>query len=299
MWTGAPDRRAAPPDEYVSAVERRAFIGRGTVGLAGAVLAGGAAVGGERYEHTKDRQAQEPAVYGGDGRGAAQLVWSIPTGAKAVALTFDDGPHPELTPRILTILREHHVKATFFLIGTEVERHPDLVRRLIDEGHEIGNHTWSHPAMAHLSGPAARAEVMRGSEVIERVSGVHPSWFRSPRGMLTGPILRAAADLDQDVAMWSAVTSLGALTEPAADIAGPSPRGCGRGRSTACTTARADGSAMPSSCPDADRRSPPTRCSCAPASTTASGSSPSPSWPPPPRSGHSPDGCGGLMDLVA
>lgn len=187
-------------------MHRRAFLSRGAgAGLAGlgvGVLGGG--LGGSRGASTGHARTLEPAHYAGTGRGAAQVVWSVDTDEPAVALTFDDGPHPRLTPEVLEVLAHHDVRATFFLIGAAAERHPSLVRRIADEGHEVGSHSWSHAAMAHVGRERARDEVLRGAAALERLTGTVPRWFRSPRGMLNGPILRAAADLGQDVAMWSA-----------------------------------------------------------------------------------------------
>jgi peptidoglycan/xylan/chitin deacetylase (PgdA/CDA1 family) len=203
---------------YLAAVDRRAFLRRGGVGAAGAALAAGTGVGGVLYEKARTTREQEAADFGGLGRGAARLVWSVPTDQKVACLSFDDGPHPSFTPRVLDQLARHGIHATFFLVGTEVERHPDLVHRILDEGHEIGNHSYSHPHMAHLDAEAARREVRDGSAAIEEVAGFRPRWFRSPRGMLTGPIVQAAAQLHQDIAMWSAVTHLGAMDEPTKEI---------------------------------------------------------------------------------
>lgn len=187
-------------------MQRRAFLRRGLgfslAGLGVGVVGGG--MGGSQRAMARSARGYEPAQYGGTGRGAAEVVWSVPTDEQAVALTFDDGPHPRLTPRVLDVLADHGARATFFIIGTAAERHPSLVRRLVDEGHEVGNHTWSHAPMAHIGADAAREEVLRGAAALERLTGQQARWFRSPRGMLNGPILRAAADMDQDIAMWSA-----------------------------------------------------------------------------------------------
>ena len=96
------------------------------------------------------------------GVGAAEVVWSVPTERRAVALTFDDGPHPVLTPMVADVLASRGVRATFFVIGSVAEAHPSLVRRLLDDGHELANHTWSHQPMAHVDGRAARDEVLGG-----------------------------------------------------------------------------------------------------------------------------------------
>jgi len=111
-----------------------------------------------------------------------------------VALTFDDGPSPEITPRVLDILREKDAKATFFVVGQEVELHPALARRLKSEGHAIGNHTYSHPSLfCFLSPRRLRDEIERAQEAIGRVTGVRPRHFRSPVG-LRHPILKAALE---------------------------------------------------------------------------------------------------------
>src|SRR3954462_7715615 len=68
-----------------------------------------------------------------------------------IAMTFDDGPSPETTPRLLDILKQRNIKATFFMIGQNAERHPDIVKRILADGHEIGNHSWTHPQLAKLS----------------------------------------------------------------------------------------------------------------------------------------------------
>ncbi len=109
-----------------------------------------------------------------------------------VALTFDDGPDPVDTPRLLDLLREKNVKATFFVVGRQAERHPEIVRRAWEEGHLIANHTWSHPPLfCFLSPRRLQSEIERGSECIGRICGVRTRYFRSPVG-LRHPLLRFA-----------------------------------------------------------------------------------------------------------
>ncbi len=160
------------------------------------------------------RHDPEEKHFAGMGGGSAEVVWSFATGRRAVALTFDDGPHPELTPRVAEVLAAHGAKATFFLLGRSAEAQPDLARRLVDEGHEIGNHTWSHLSLAHAPGTECRAEVVAGSAAIERTTGTAPRWFRPPRGMVNGAVVRAAADCGQHVAMWSAKPPSSGLEDP-------------------------------------------------------------------------------------
>ena len=115
-------------------------------------------------------------------------------GHPCVALTFDDGPSPEITPRVLDILREKQAKATFFLVGQQVELNPELARRTSREGHAIGNHTYSHPPLfCFLSPRRLRDEIERAQDAIFRVTGVRPRHFRSPVG-LRHPILKLALE---------------------------------------------------------------------------------------------------------
>lgn len=109
----------------------------------------------------------------------------VPTsGRHSVALTFDDGPCPEVTPQVLQILREKQVPATFFVIGERVERHPGLVRLASREGHVIGNHTYSHPPLfCFLTPNRLRDEIVRAQHVIAGAIGAAPRHFRSPVGL--------------------------------------------------------------------------------------------------------------------
>ena len=102
--------------------------------------------------------------------------------AGLVALTFDDGPDPTWTPKILDILRREHVPATFFAIGERAQQFPDLVRREVGAGDVVGNHTYSHPDLAKSSTWRAKLEILAGADVIEGVTGRKPLLFRSPYG---------------------------------------------------------------------------------------------------------------------
>lgn len=105
-----------------------------------------------------------------------------PAGGKRLALTFDDGPFPPYTEQILDILQAHGVRATFFVCGKDVERHPELLRRIHSEGHTIGNHTWSHPYLYFLSHRKIAEEIDRTQEAIRKVTGQVPRLFRPPYG---------------------------------------------------------------------------------------------------------------------
>lgn len=99
---------------------------------------------------------------------------------KAVALTFDDGPVREGTPNVLEVLKRHNVKATFFMIGMEAERHPSLARQVAAEGHEIGNHTYLHTRLKGKDRHSVEEAVRNGAQAIEKVIGVKPAVFRGP-----------------------------------------------------------------------------------------------------------------------
>ena len=125
-------------------------------------------------------------------------------GEGCVALTFDDGPDPVDTPKLLDLLREKGVKATFFVVGKRADQYPDIVRRAWAEGHLVANHTWSHHALFCFLMPGRlRAEIERGTESVRRICGFRPRFFRSPVGLrhpLLGPYLK---DAGLEYVSWS------------------------------------------------------------------------------------------------
>ena len=100
-------------------------------------------------------------------------------------MTFDDGPHETLTPKLLDLLAQKKIKATFFVLGENAQRHPEILKRAVAEGHEIGNHSWSHPHLAKLPDEAVRSQLQRTDDVISQAIGVHPKIMRPPYGELT------------------------------------------------------------------------------------------------------------------
>ena len=102
-----------------------------------------------------------------------------------IAMTFDDGPSAENTPRLLEMLKQRNIKATFFLIGQNVASNPDLVRRILAEGHEIGNHSWTHPQLSRLSDQKVTAEITKTQDAIKDASGFTPTLLRPPYGAIT------------------------------------------------------------------------------------------------------------------
>lgn len=103
---------------------------------------------------------------------------------KQVALTFDDGPDKNYTVKILDVLKKHKVPATFFVIGKRCELYPEVVTRMVKEGHILGNHTWSHPNIIKLSNKKAEKELAATEQIIKKTAGYSPKLFRSPYGSL-------------------------------------------------------------------------------------------------------------------
>lgn len=118
-----------------------------------------------------------------------------PAPPKSIALTIDDGPSPTWTPRMLDLLAEHEVRATFFIIGEQVKEHPGLTRRIADAGHQICNHTETHPiTIANLSKKRVRKEIVEARDRIADVTGVVPQFFRSPGGAWSKTVLDLVAE---------------------------------------------------------------------------------------------------------
>lgn len=121
------------------------------------------------------------------------LVSYVPVAGRVVALTFDDGPNDPCTSQVLDLLDRESVRATFFLVGTNVERNPDAVRRMVQAGHAIGNHSYDHPRFDQISSAERRDEIRRGADAIAAVTGVRPVMFREPFGIF-GPAAEAGTN---------------------------------------------------------------------------------------------------------
>jgi peptidoglycan/xylan/chitin deacetylase (PgdA/CDA1 family) len=122
---------------------------------------------------------------------------------ETVALTFDDGPDPVYTPQVLEILAAHDAVATFFLVGRRAAEHPQIVRHILDDGHCIGSHTWSHPELAQTRLTRLVGEIGRGRRVLEQVAGTRVVLFRPPKGHLDLRVSVAARLVRVDVWKWS------------------------------------------------------------------------------------------------
>jgi peptidoglycan/xylan/chitin deacetylase (PgdA/CDA1 family) len=124
-----------------------------------------------------------------------------------LALTFDDGPNPVWTPRLLDVLANYSVRATFFLVGSHAVSEPALVRRIVAAGHLIGNHSWSHPNLALTLSSRVEEELVRTSRTLEQISGKPVRFFRPPFGARRPIVLRTARDLGMTPVLWNAMTS--------------------------------------------------------------------------------------------
>lgn len=145
--------------------------------------------------------------------GSFQIKWNYhlqslnhnyKTKIEAVAITFDDGPHPEFTPKVLELLKKHNAKATFFLIGKNAEAQPDLVKQIIAEGHTIGNHSYSHSGrFGFFSTKKIESELKKTDALITEISGLKLKLFRPPFGVTNPNIKKALKKTGHHSIGWS------------------------------------------------------------------------------------------------
>lgn len=131
------------------------------------------------------------------------IVWEVPTDQKYIALTFDDGPDPQQTIEILKLLEQHNAKATFFLIGDRVEEHPEIVRQELKLGHEIANHSFTHPSFRGIPVSRMEKELTRTQEAIFKATGQQPTLFRPPGGYYNDNIVYLAKQHHLQTVLWS------------------------------------------------------------------------------------------------
>lgn len=144
--------------------------------------------------------------YRGIGSQDGILRRGLATDERVVSLTFDDGPSPVYTAQILDVLARHGVKATFFVTGRHVEKYPEIARRIVAEGHDIGNHSYSHCNMVLLNDQQLQNEIKRAEQAIVQSAGVKPTLFRPPRGLYSNRVRRAILDQGYQIVLWSVST---------------------------------------------------------------------------------------------
>ncbi len=131
-----------------------------------------------------------------------EMVWRGPIDKKEVALTIDDGPSPKTTEKILKILKDNGIRATFFVIGKNAERFPELLKEIAAQGNEIGNHSYSHPNSLLLSPSKLRNELAKTDKIIRKITGKKPIFFRPPSGNFGYNLSFIAASLKYTMVLW-------------------------------------------------------------------------------------------------
>lgn len=152
-----------------------------------------------RYQRAKPAVRTRPILELSGAPGA-------PAVGSQMVLTFDDGPDPRYTPGILDTLARYGVRAMFFVCGEMATDNRDLIRRMADEGHVIGNHTWTHPLIPTLTRPGLASEIGRTSEVVQQVTGEAPQWFRAPYGAWNRAAFEIGAELGMEPLAWTVDT---------------------------------------------------------------------------------------------
>jgi peptidoglycan/xylan/chitin deacetylase (PgdA/CDA1 family) len=130
-------------------------------------------------------------------------IYRVPSAGKIVALTFDDGPSCDWTPKILDALKEENIKATFFMLGKHVEQYPDVARRVAEEGHEIGNHTYDHHVLFYYKAEELDKEIRDAQAAIYKATGVTTKYFRPPKAWLTGDEKKQIRSMGYETILWS------------------------------------------------------------------------------------------------
>ncbi|SEO73573.1 polysaccharide deacetylase family protein [Paenibacillus sp. OV219] len=130
---------------------------------------------------------------------AVTIYNEVKTEEKLLAFTFDDGPNPEWTPQFLDTFKQYGGKATFYVQGTNMEKYPEIARRIVLEGHELGNHSYSHPRLPELDREGQVEELQRAEQLIVAVTGVRPNTFRPPYLAVNDELLSVAGEFDYAV----------------------------------------------------------------------------------------------------
>jgi peptidoglycan/xylan/chitin deacetylase (PgdA/CDA1 family) len=187
-------------------MDRRTLIRRALL------LAGGAGIGAGAVEAAQHWPSAHLPLAGGyapaadrpdyDVSGGTEVTWHVQTDELVVAFTFDDGPGPQWTSMVLDILEQYAVPATFFLVGSRLAAHGDLLKGRLDR-HEVANHSWSHPDLATMNAPAVERQIARTHDTVRRITGREPTLFRPPYGHLGGSTLMAADKLGYQLVLWS------------------------------------------------------------------------------------------------
>ena len=170
----------------------------------------------EEYRRAEELAKNAPPTPAGMAANAAPVATPGPdhkiirewnTNRKLVALTFDDGPNTGFTPRMIELLKERNVRATFFLIGPNVKANPELTRQLAEAGFELGNHSWSHPEFNKMTPEKIREEVEKTSAEIVAAAGVRPAVLRPPYGAANEKVQKLMGEMGLHIINWSIDTN--------------------------------------------------------------------------------------------
>jgi peptidoglycan-N-acetylglucosamine deacetylase len=131
------------------------------------------------------------------------IVWEVNVREKLIALTFDDGPSPTFTNKILDLLARYHAKGTFFVMGKQAEKYPGIILREYQEGHEIGNHTYNHREINQMSFEELKREVLQAHQIIFKITGNDVKLFRPTSGFYNEKIVKVAGLLNYKVVIWT------------------------------------------------------------------------------------------------
>lgn len=170
-------------------------LAAGVYGVIGVAGAAGLSIGGYAYA----------SLWPGSQLFGRTLI--APRRPREIALTYDDGPNPNWTPRLLDVLAEHKVHATFFMLGKFVKAEYELARRVAGAGHLIGNHTWNHPKLSRSSDAQVLEELTRTNDILAQITGKPVRFFRPPFGARRPYVLKLARQLGLVPVTWNAMTS--------------------------------------------------------------------------------------------
>ncbi|GFH99237.1 peptidoglycan-N-acetylglucosamine deacetylase [Bacteroidaceae bacterium] len=130
-------------------------------------------------------------------------IYRVKTDKKRVVLTFDDGPSPDWTPKILDELKKANIKALFFMVGYHVQKYPEIAKRVADEGHTIGNHGYAHSVMLYYTPAEIEEEIKYTEHVIRGITGVTTKYFRPPKAWLRKKIKQKVKSMGYETVLWS------------------------------------------------------------------------------------------------
>ena len=223
---GARDTAPAPSAESqpspATRESRRGLLGRAALAMTAGLLGAGAGAGAAHWRDTHlsptARTAPRPASPGS--ALGTRVVFQTDGESGKLALTFDDGPDPRWTPLVLDMLARLHVRATFFVLGSAAEAHPELIAREVAEGHEVAVHNWVHTDVYGVGFSELSDSVDRTRQAIMAAGAPSPRLWRPPYGRVDAPAMMVASQKRMDLLLWSVHTPSTAAATAVKDVAG-------------------------------------------------------------------------------